>query len=173
MGPLSRRAFTSRPVRPLHLGLVSVLAAVPLIGGPPALAGDKAPERQSVCRVPDIDLDYDTGTFAAVVTLPAGGCASREHTMFMLSASISRLDTSGGRDVVDRSAMCGPFRSASDFDDGEAPQYFCTLAVFLDHPDVETARYDVDVTYPGAAAERTTSVFTFCTTDGEAASCEQ
>jgi hypothetical protein len=87
---------------------------------------------------------------------------------------ISRLDNSGGRDVTDWSVECGPFRAASDFESGtEAPQYFCDLGVALDHPPVETARYDVDVTYPGAGGERTTSVFTFCTSDGTTASCEE
>jgi hypothetical protein len=127
-----------------------------------------------VCRVPGIDLSYDTETFTALVSLPASGCASREHTMFMLSASISRLDNGGGRDVVERSAVCGPFRSAGDFDSpDEAPRYSCNLAVFVDHPQVETAQYDVDVSYPGAGGERTTSVFTFCTSDGTTASCEE
>jgi hypothetical protein len=74
---------------------------------------------------------------------------------------------------VERSAMCGPFRSAEDFGAGEAPQYSCDLALFLDHPEVENnAQYDVDVSYPGASAGRTTSVFTFCSSDGKAASCE-
>jgi hypothetical protein len=126
-----------------------------------------------VCRVPDIDLTYDTETFTALVSLPASGCASREHRQFVLSASISRLDHEGGRDVVERSAVCGPFRSAEDFESPEeAPRYLCNLAVLLDHPQVEAAQYDVDVSYPGAGGERTTSVFTFCTSDGTTASCE-
>jgi hypothetical protein len=154
--------------------LLLLSAAVPLLFAPSAFAGDKPAERESVCRVPDIDLTYDTETFTALVSLPASGCTSREHRQFVLSASISRLDHEGGRDVVERSAMCGPFRSASDFESaGEAPQYFCDLAVFLDHPELESAQYDVEVTYPGAAAERTTSVFTFCTSDGNTAPCEE
>jgi hypothetical protein len=44
--------------------------------------------------------------------------------------------------------------------------------VWLDHPEVETAQYDVDVTSPGAAAQRTDRRFTFCTSDGETAGCE-
>ena len=77
--------------------------------------------------------------------------------------------------MVERSAVCGPFRSADDFEPGDAPsQYSCNLAVFLDHPEVEQAvQYDVEITYPGAAAERTMRLFTFCTSDGEHASCEQ
>jgi len=41
-------------------GLVLLAAAVPLLLAPPALAGEKKPERKSVCRTPDIDLSYDT-----------------------------------------------------------------------------------------------------------------
>ena len=67
----------------------------------------------------------------------------------------------------------GPFPSAGDFDSPEeAPRYSCNLAVFVDQPQVETAQYDVDVSYPGAGSERTTSVFTFCTSDGNTGSCE-
>lgn len=40
--------------------------------------------------------------------------------MFTLSASISRLDNGGGRDLVERSAMCGPFRSLDDREPHEA-----------------------------------------------------
>ena len=108
------------------------------------------------------------------MSLPASGCHSREHRIFTLSAMISRLDNGGGRDVTDWSVDCGPFRAASDFEPGaEAPQYFCDLGVALDHPPVETAQYDVEVTYPGAAAERATRLFSFCTSDGETATCEQ
>jgi hypothetical protein len=68
----------------------------------------------------------------------------------------------------------GPFRSAGDFESpDQAPRYSCNLAVFLDHPQVETAQYDADVSYPGASGERTMRVFTFCTSDGQIASCEQ
>jgi hypothetical protein len=153
--------------------LVLLAAAVPLLLAPSAVAAEKKAERESVCRVPDVDLSYDTETFTTLVTLPVSSCKSREHSQFMVSASISRLDNDGGRDVIERSAMCGPFRSADDFEDGKAPQYSCTMALWLDHTTVETAQYDVEVTYPGASAERTMRLFTFCTSDGTNASCEQ
>ena len=70
--------------------------------------------------------------------------------------------------------MCGPFRSSDDFEDGDrAPQYSCSLAVWLDHPEVENAQYGIEVTYPGATAERTMRLFTVCTSDGETAVCEE
>jgi hypothetical protein len=155
--------------------LALLAAAVPLLVGPPALAADKKTEHPSVCRAPEIDLEYDTATFTVVVTLPASGCKTREHTMFTLSAAISRVGDQDGRDLTERSATCGPFRSSDDFDNGEAqPEYSCNLAVFLSHPEVESAKYDVDVTYPAASGdEQTTSVFTFCTSYGQTATCEQ
>jgi hypothetical protein len=155
--------------------LLLLTAAVPLLFAPPALANERRAERESVCRVPDVDLNYDSQTFTALVYLPASGCKSREHTQFTLTASIARLDNEGGRYVIERSAVCGPFRSADDFGPGDAaPQYSCNVAVFLDHPEVEQGvQYDVEITYPGAAAERTMRLFTFCTSDSEHASCEQ
>ena len=155
--------------------LLLLTAAVPLLFAPPALANERNAERASVCRVPDVELNYDTQTFTAVVFLPASGCRSREHRQFTLTASIARLDNQGGRDVVERTTVCGPFRSADEFEPGYAPpQYSCNLAVFLDHPEMEQGiQYDVEVTYPGAAAERTMQLFTFCTSDAERAYCEQ
>jgi hypothetical protein len=153
--------------------MLLLCAAVPLLFAPPAGATDKKAERESICRVPDVDLSYDTETFTTVVSLPVSGCKSREHTQFILSVQVSRLDHDRGRDVIERSTMYGPFRSVDDFEDGKAPQYSCTLALWLDHPKVENSQYDVEATYPGAAAERTMRLFTFCTSDGINASCEQ
>ena len=153
--------------------LALLICAVPLLLAPTAVAAEQQPERESACRVPDIDLYYDPYTFGARVSVPASGCASRENRRFMVSTSISRLDHEGGRDVVDRSVMCGPYRSTDDTDPGDTPpQYACDMHLFLDHPEIENAQYDVNVTYPGADAERTTSLFRFCTSDGQTASCE-
>ena len=153
--------------------LAFLATMVPLLFGSPAVAGDQQPESGSVCRVPDVDLTYDTQTFTALVSLPVSGCRPRENNEFILSASISRTDSNVGRDMVERSAVCGPFRSASDFDpDHEPPQYTCNLGVWLDHPEVESARYDVDLSYPGASGPRTDRLFTWCISDGKTASCE-
>lgn len=72
----------------------------------------------------------------------------------------------------ERSAMCGPFRAASDLESSQR-RSSCNLAVWLDHPEVESTQYDIEVTYPGAAAQRTTRLFTFCTSDGKSAACEE
>jgi hypothetical protein len=58
-----------------------LVAAVPLILAPPALAGTEGAETKSgsICRVPDIDLSYDTESFSVLVSLPASGCHTREH----------------------------------------------------------------------------------------------
>ena len=128
-----------------------------------------------MCRAPDIDLAYDARTFSAVVSLPATGCASREHTIFTVGAVITRVESSAdGRDVTERWMACGPFRSAADRANDEAPaEYFCDLGLSLPHPEVETAQYTVDVTYPAASGDpQTMSVFTFCTSDGETTSCD-
>ena len=58
-----------RKVPPMRKFLL-LTAAVSLLLAPPAFAGDKKPERESVCRVPDIDLSYDTETFTTLVSLP-------------------------------------------------------------------------------------------------------
>ena len=144
-------------------------AAVSLLLSPTALAGERTPKSESACREPGIDLDYDLRRFTVSASLPVSGCRSRENSEFILSTSISRLDNDRGRDLIDRSAVCGPFRPA------EAPEgrdRTCSLAVSLGHPDVEHAQYDVEVSYPGPSGRRTAKVFTFCTADGTDASCQ-
>jgi hypothetical protein len=70
--------------------------------------------------------------------------------------------------------MCGPFRSAADTGPGDAPPaYSCDLGVSLDHPEVENSQYDVDVSFPGATAQRSATLVAFCTSDGETAACER
>src|SRR5205823_5879867 len=150
-----------------------LVASVPLIFAPPALAQDR-PHGESGCRGPEITRDYDLQRFAVQVSLPASGCPAREHRQFELSVSISRMDHDGGRDVADWDVMCGPFRSAEDMEPGDAPvEYVCNLDVALDHPAVEGSQYDVDVAYPGATGPRHTSLWTWCRSDGDAAACDQ
>lgn len=116
----------------------------------------------------------DLYAFSVHVSLPASGCASREHRQFLVSASMSRMDHDGGRRDVDRSVMCGPFRSAAGTEAGDAPPaYSCDLAVSVDHPEVESSQYDVDVSFPGATAQRSATLVAFCTSDGETATCER
>ena len=154
--------------------LVLLAAAVPLLFAPTAVAAERKPELQSVCRVPEVELSYDTEIFTALVSLPVSGCQSRENRIFSLSASISRWDPEGGRDMTERFVHCGPFRPADDVEPGKKPPgSSCDLGLFLPHPQMETARYDVDVTYPAAGAQQTMRLFTSCTSDGKTASCEE
>lgn len=155
--------------------VILLAAAVPLILAPPALADTGEAKAESVCQEPKIDLGYDVKTFSANVSLPASGCASREYRIFTLGVAIARLDHHGGRDETEWSVDYGPFRAASDMAPGEvAPQYSCDLDVAWDHLKVEEdVQYDVTVSYPGAGMDHTASVFTFCTSDGKTASCEQ
>jgi hypothetical protein len=151
--------------------LVLIAAAVPLLFAPSALAAEKKTKRQSICRVPDTDIRYAAETFTFLVVLPVEDCHSRQDRTFNLSASIVRHDPEGGRDLADASTPCGPYRSADHDDSGPAS---CALAVTLNHPEHETGvQYDVEVTYPGAAAQRTMRRFTVCTSDGKTAVCDQ
>jgi hypothetical protein len=151
-----------------------LLAAVPLILAPPALAAHNGADTDPSCPVPDVTTSYDVAAFSVHVSLPAGGCASREHRQFLLSASVVRMDHDGGRQDVDRSVMCGPFLSAADTEPGDAqPAYSCDLDVTVDHPGVENSQYDVDVSFPGATTQRSATFVAFCTSDGDTAVCER
>ena len=152
------------------------LAAVPLVVlvAPAASAHDYGFSGESRCSAPTIDTQYSLDQLRVFVSLPASGCAAREHRMFDLAATVTRMDNNGSHDGLDAGTTCGPFRSASDVGPGEAaPQYSCDLGVAVDHPDVEAAQYDIDVTYPGDSADRTMSDVVFCRSDGDNASCER
>lgn len=149
-----------------------LLAAMPLLFAPPALAKDGG--ENDPCRPPEIAQWYDTEKLAMHVKLPATGCPSREHTMFMVSASITRFDDFGPTSSIERSVMCGPFLAAEDQDSDYPPaEYFCELDVALDHPEVETIHYDIDVAYPGATSERNTTLVMLCRSDGNTAACDE
>ena len=162
----------------MHKSLL-LLAAVPLILAPPAMAGtDKhegeAEKAESVCRQPEVTHSYGTNQMAVQVKLPASGCASREHSMFMVSAQVTRSDVFGPQGSVWRSVRCGPFLAAEDQDPEYPPaEYFCDLVVTLEHPAVETNHYQIEVTYPGATAERTLTLNLACTSDGKSAVCDK
>jgi hypothetical protein len=160
--------------------LALLVAAVPLLFTPSALATDdhdgtgSKGRSGSVCRPPDIGVDYDLQTFTVAVSLPASGCKTREHTTFDVSVTITRVENEAAeRDLAQRTMTCGPFPAADDFDHGAVHQYFCNLTVSLGHPDPENAEYAVDVSYPGAAAQRTVNLSRSCVSHGTTASCEK
>jgi hypothetical protein len=160
-----------------HVALASLLT-VPLLFASPALAGDghegEAETAESHCPVPEVDHHYNPENLSVHVKLPASGCASREHSMFMVSAQLTRTDVFGPQESVGRSVRCGPFRSAADQEPGDATsEYFCDLDVTLEHQPVETSDYEIDVTFPGATAERTVTLDLVCTSDGKAATCDK
>ena len=152
-------------------------AAVPLLFAPPALADDggdgQAEKAESVCRPPEVDHSYRTDALSVHVKLPASGCSSREHSLFYVSAGISRTDGFGPQETVWHSVRCGPFLAAEDHDTDDTWEYFCELDVSLAHQPVETSDYEVEVTYPGATEERTLTLRLACTSDGNSAVCDK
>jgi hypothetical protein len=89
------------------------------------------------------------------VSLPASGCASREHREFELPTEVIRMDNHGGRYVSYWGTTCGPFRSAEDFEPGDsAPEYSSELSVAVDHPKVENAQYDIEISTLASAVGR-------------------
>jgi hypothetical protein len=156
----------------LLVAALAALAAIPssALADPPADGGPGG----DPCPAPEITHNYDTTSFTVHATLAASGCPAREHRQFMVSASIYRLDHDGGRNGVERTALCGPFRSSTDgASDEPTPSYSCDVDLALDHPEFEHAQYDVDVSYPGANSERNASLFTVCVSDGTTASCDE
>jgi hypothetical protein len=161
-------------VRKVLLVLAAVpLVVLPLVTAPAALAHAVPSDGESHCAVPKVDPQYDVDLLTVHVSLPASGCAAREHRMFDLAMTVTRMDNNGSHDTLDSGTTCGPFRSAGDVEPGApAPQYRCDHAMGVDHPRVEAAQYDIDLTYPGADGQRTTTDVLFCRSDADNASCE-
>ncbi len=154
-------------------------AAVPLLFAPPALADDgrdrQALTAESACRPPKVDHSYSTEDLWVDVRLPASGCSSRENSMFMVSAQLTRTDDLGPQESVSHAIRCGPFMSAEDRKrlDMAPGEYYCNVDVALDHQPVDDSIYEVEITYPGAVEERTLTLRLACTSDGQAAVCDK
>ena len=151
--------------------VAGVLAATPLVPSPAAQASPGHPSR---CSAPSIDQRGDRSALTVHVVLPVSGCATRGHRMFTLSATVARYDAGEERrSVLGREERCGPFRSADDVDAGdEAPRSTCELDATSIHDEVDDhTRYDIAVTFPGAAAERTETLTIFCTDEGDTVIC--
>jgi hypothetical protein len=158
----------------LCVALVSILTALPMIGGAPTVAAAEPAADESACPPPEVTHHYDTTELAVHVKLPASGCPSREHTMFTVSASIARSDDFADYESIERTVTCGPFRSADDRGPDEPTwENFCEVDVTLGHPEVETIGYGIDVGYPGAASARNRTVMLTCSSDGETAACDE
>lgn len=161
-------------MRRFPLLLVAATTALTVVPISSAVA-DPAPhgEPESNCPAPEVATDYGTSQFAVLATLTASGCPARENRWFPLTVFVSREDGSSG-EGHGRMTMCGPFRSAADRGAGEAPAtYGCDVDMTVDHPPVETARYDVEVTYPGTGGDETLNIAFTCVSAGSTASCTE
>ena len=154
-----------------------ILAALPLVLAPlsasPALGQPErsAPEGGSRCPVPTVGTEYDVHEFVVHVSLPVSGCAARQHRVFDLDSTVTRIDNDGSRDGLGGGTTCGPFPSPGDTEDAE-PEDSCGSGTAVNHPPVEAAQYDIDITYPGATGDRTVTDVMFCRSDGHHVSCE-
>lgn len=149
-------------------------AAVHLLLAPPAVAAEKKADAKSVCPGPEAHSRYETDVFSVRVSLPVAGCAVREERRFALGIRVVRMDHHGGHDITERTATCGPYPQASAAgSDDAAHGSTCDLKLTVDHPEVENAQYDVEITYPGANGQRTMTAMLFCTSDGNRASCDR
>ncbi len=88
-----------------------VLAALPLVLAPltasPALAGDNASGAGAGCAIPKVATQYDAHRLTVFVSLPATGCAAREHSIFDLDMTVTRMANHWSHDVSDWTV---PFR---------------------------------------------------------------
>jgi hypothetical protein len=161
-------------MRRFPLLLAAAAAALTVVPISTAVA-DATPngEREAGCPAPQVTTGYDTTRFAVEATLLVSGCPAREHRWFPLTVFVSREDGSSG-EGHGRMTMCGPFRSAAQRDAGDGPaSYACDVDLAFDHPPVETARYDVEVTYPGAGGDKTLSRAFICVSPGATGACTE
>jgi hypothetical protein len=155
--------------------LVLLVASVPLLFAPSARAED-ASDAEAICQPPEVNHHYDTEDLWVDGRLPASGCPSRENSMFMVSAQLTRTDDVGPAESVSHALRCGPFMSAEDRRrlDMAPGEYFCNLGLSLEHQPVDDSVYEIEITYPdaGTDTDETTRLTFFCTSDGTAAACD-
>jgi hypothetical protein len=145
------------------------LAVVVWTMTPSASAHTDDPADTPVCPDPQVQVsDYDTERFVASATLLASGCPAREQRQFPLWLSVTRYEETSAHGVA-RGVLCGPFRSSSE---GEARRYSCDVDLALDHPEVEAATYQVEVSYPGADGDETMAFEVFCVSEDGSYGCE-
>ena len=148
--------------------LAMFLAVGVLAMTPSAAAHTEDSAEPSACPEPHVDWQYDPDTFIVWATLPATGCPAREERQFPLWLSITRYEETSvhgvGRDV-----LCGPFPSSSESD---GRRFSCEVDLGFDYREVEQARYEVQVNYPGADGPETTYLDLVCVSDESDAGCE-
>jgi hypothetical protein len=147
-----------------------LLAALPLVLAPPAVAVDRGDGDR--CPPPEIDYVYDSQRMAVHAWLVASGCPARDKGQFDLFVAVGRFTDDGPLDGVHRTQRCGPF-PAGRHDDAPSPTYACEVDLALQHPDGERVNYDIDVTYPGANSERNTTLILRCTSKPDVAWCDE
>lgn len=156
--------------------LTAAAAALPLIvttPASPAVASEFSAQKHptpEACPPPTVETQYDTERFTLYASLATTGCSVRERRQFSFSAFISRVDAESGHGHG-TVTVCGPFRSSDELDGDRS--YSCDLETGVDHPPVEAARYDVEVTYPGPDGEATSTLALFCVSSGVTAECEE
>jgi hypothetical protein len=154
--------------RPLTTAPALALSAL-FVVTPAAAHVDGSDEATDSCPAPEVIDDYDASQFAVAVTLAATGCPQREQRQFPLWVSVTRYDDTSAHGVTS-GVLCGPFQAASDIEPGR--RYSCEGGVALDHPPVEAAHYEVEVTYPGGGGEERLAFESFCVSDEAGAGCE-
>ena len=141
--------------------LATGLAVLALTLTPSASADTGDPADRRGCHDPHVEWDYDTGTFAAWATLEASGCPAREQRQWALWLSVTRYEATSAHGVSN-GVLCGPFLSESQ---SNGRRYSCDVDLTFDHPEVEEADYQVEVTYPADHGDETMVVDLSCVAD--------
>jgi hypothetical protein len=125
------------------------------------------------CPVPAVGTEYDVHELVVHISLPVSGCAARQHRVIEMDTTLRRVEDDESGDGLGGGVTCGPYPSAGDTDAADpAEEESCGEGMGLDHPPVEAARYEIDITYPGASGKRTVTDAIFCRSDGENVSCD-
>lgn len=149
--------------------LAMLVLALALLSLSPASAAAADDGDASACRHPELERLYDEESFFVRLVLDLSGCEWWDGSPIQLEATLMRHDGEDGY-AATSFTVCG----VSPTHDGPRPRREadpCEVVVGFEHPPVERARYDGEVTYPWRGGERTLSFDATCTSGGGRAGC--
>jgi hypothetical protein len=158
--------------------LFAASLAVSALGVPVASAATDHLVAGATCAEPTPARDYDAQALTYRLAMDVSGCDWWDGSPIQLVADVGRLD--GTREEGATSfVLCGGL-ALGERSEADAPtaagapavgRATCEVAVGLDHPPVEAARYHGKISYPWEGATRTVTFEAVCVSAGPLADC--
>ena len=153
--------------------LFAASLAVSAFGAPAASAATDHVVAVAACAEPTPQRDYDANSLTYGLAMDVSGCDWWDGAPIELVADVGRLDGTGEQGAASF-VLCGGLVLGERHDPeamAAAGRGTCEVAVGLDHPPVEAARYRGTISYPWEGATRTVTFEAVCVSAGPLTGC--